>query len=474
MSEKIKYLHLYILIFMIISQAYLYSHVYRNSPDFAVTGERSFTIIAANLYSDGKYSLGERDSGNNLITTTWRTPVFPIIYYAIYTMVGVGETANEIVRIIFLLFNMATIYMVYRIGNIFNYYTGCTAALLAIFDLSSFSWANNYEYPDTMLAFLMTLFLYYIIKFVQVNNSYLYILLSSFFLGMAALTKPVAYLLSLAIVLFLLLYLHKRKRFNMRKMFMCIMLFMSFQVVFVGGWKIRNYYATGNSDITSLQGQHLLFYNAAYLKAYQDGIPFVEASSGLSKKYLIIAHREGLSKADASTYYSNTAKNIIMSSLKDYLIVVFKRVPKLLLNSPPPEFLYSRAGRDELRKELKIKDFGDIGSTVPALKILWFNGHFRSFVFLWGFIKGHLMLIYLMSLLGIILMFKNKHDKWILFLMLIILVYFIGLSSPVSHDRYRAPIMPVFYFLSGYCVTCLLGTVFLYNKKRIERCKRSL
>ena len=459
---------------MIISQAYLYSHVYRNFPDFAVTGERSFTIIAANLYSDGKYSFGERDSSNNLITTSWRTPVFPLMYYVIYTMVGVGETANEIVRIIFLLFNAATIYMVYRIGNIFNYYIGCTAALLAIFDLSSFFWANNYEYPDTMLAFLMTLFIYYIIKFIQVNNSYLYILLSSFFLGMAALTKPVAYLLSLAIVLFLLLYLYKMKRFNMREMSMCIILFMSFQVVLVGGWKIRNYYATGNSDITSAQGQHLLFYHAAYLKAYQDGISFTEATSGLHERYSTMAQREGLSIADASIYYSSTAKNIIICSLKDYLIVVFRRVPKLLLNSPPPEFLYSRAGRDELRKELKIKDFGDIGSTVPALKILWSNGDFKSFVFLWGFIKGHLMLIYLMSLLGIILMFKNKHDKWILFLMLIILVYFIGISSPVSHDRYRAPIMPVFYFLSGYCVTCLLETVFLYTKKRIEGCKRSL
>ena len=109
-----------------------YYHIYTNLPhDIAeARDERSYIDIARNLYHNGVYSFGEKDSNGILIPTSFRTPAHPFLYFVIYSIVGDKPVADEVARIVFLLMNVLSIYLIYRIGNMFNYYIGCVATFL--------------------------------------------------------------------------------------------------------------------------------------------------------------------------------------------------------------------------------------------------------------------------------------------------------------------------------------------------------
>ena len=103
--------------------------------------------------------------------------------------------------------NILSIYLVHRIGNMFGYYIGCIAAMLMMLDLTMLYFTNNYYFPDTMFSFWVTLFIFYLVKFVKIEKSYRNILLCGLFLGVASLTKPVAYLLVIPVSLYLFVFL---------------------------------------------------------------------------------------------------------------------------------------------------------------------------------------------------------------------------------------------------------------------------
>ena len=167
-------------------------------------------------------------------------------------------------------------------------------------------------------------------------------------------------------------------------------------------------------------------------------------------------------------YKLNIGKKIILESPVDYAVVVLRRIPKLLLGSPPPDWLFNKEQSERIYEK-----HSKVPSQLLVLKELLVEGYV-FYVFLWGLIKAHLFFVYFMSLVSVfIIFFKNKSDMWVLFGMLLIVTYFVAICSPASHDRYRGPIMPIFYFLSGYSITRLLDTVFLYAKIIIEHCKRS-
>ena len=194
---------------------------------------------------------------------------------------------------------------------------------------------------------MFTLVLCFFIKFIKVNQSRKNIILASFFLGLAALTKPGAYLLFCPLSVFLLFFLLRIKRIPLAKGFCYIGMFVVIQAAFIGGWTARNYYTEGTWVFCSQVGANAFFYHGAHLKAYQDGIPFREAVKKMREEYETEKVKE-LDVNERSVYYKGLLTRMILSSPLDYSVVILKYFDFLFLGSPPPDYLFSKQRREEL------------------------------------------------------------------------------------------------------------------------------
>jgi small-conductance mechanosensitive channel len=105
-------------------------------------------------------------------------------------------------------------------------------------------------------------------------------------------------------------------------------------------------------------------------------------------------------------------------------------------------------------------------SSSPLLKKLWNSNHY-SYVFLWSIIKAHILLIYLMTIIGSFLIAKDKSDRWVLALMVLIIIYYVPITGPETASRHRAVLMPIFYFLSSYGLVWLGMVLHQFTKRKV-------
>ena len=455
MGERRSLLILCIMLFVVISSIYVFYHFSANFSDLAARTEHSYMSIGKHLYLEGVYSMGERDSGGDLIPTSFRTPVLPLLYFCLYSLVGEGPIADDVVRAILTLLHIFTIYLTYRIGRIFSYYVGCFAALIMSLDLTLLFFMNDYAFPDTIFTFFMTLFLYYFIKFVKSEKSYRNILLCALFLGVSSLTKPVSYLLVFPISIYLFVFLYIGGGWKSKKIFGVVVAFIIIQIVFVGGWKLKNYYSIGSSEFTSTTGVHLAF-TIGHLISYQEGVSVTEGNKRFHRRYGNGIDDSNMTRTERALAYKHISLKLIARSPIDYAVVCLKGVRRSLLSSPPPDFLYDQKSRNEFRREVSAKYPEGLKSYVPVFRWLWSEGKFLSFIGTWLFSKAHLGFAYLLSLIGIIFMYRNRSDRWALIGMIVVAVYFIGISTPSSYARIRGPIMPVVYVLCAYAICSIV------------------
>lgn len=431
-----------ILLLTIILNFVLAIHMRHNSSLPALSG--LWSSVAENLYNYGVYSLGERDPGGNLIPTAIVPPLYIYTYFIIFLIAGITHKAFILMSILLILLNIGTVFLTYKIGKLFSYKVGCIAALIAMLDLNLIYLANNTAIPDAMLSFFMTFSYYYLLKFIKIDQSYKNIIYGSFFLCLALLTKPVAYLLWFPISVILASFMLKRKKRPIQ-IASQIGIFLLIQVLFIGGWSLRNYRATGNAAFNLTSGD-VLASQVAFMNAYQKGIPFSEAKISFYSK------RKGMSENEWNRHATATGIKMILDSPLDYGVVMLKAVPIFFMESLPPFFLYSGEQVNTVRK------FQDGDSHLRILSELW-SKRFYSYIFWLGYIKLHLFSTYLMSLCGVILLLKNKTDRFPSLLVLVIISYFLLVSVPATDFRYRYPIMPIFCFLSGYAWTFMKRTL---------------
>ena len=465
-----------IFISAIVINVYLYFHLLDNFPHLLDDFESPYLRIAENMYEHGKYSYCDTE---DCVPDTAVLPVAPVIGYLVFSICGVGNTALEVIRIVLMLSNFGIIVTTYYIGKMFNYKIGCVAAFLAAADVSMFCWSNNLK-SDMIYAFLFTLSIYFLVKFIKIKQSKRNIILASLFLGLAVLTKSGLYMLFPLIAGFLLVFLLFVKRESFVKCFYYVGLFVVIQLVFVTGWQMRNFHATGVKAFSSKVGGIILFKkHVPLMLVRQEGISIKEAQERVRKKYAT----EDIMKLDRGSreeYFKNVALKIVLGSPLDYAVVLLKSSPQLFVGTTPPDFLYTKHKREELYEILRVKLYNYILpnvnsslpmrskrvpeymgplSSLPLLKKLWNSNHY-SYIFMWSMIKAHILMIYLMAIIGSFLITKDKSDRWILIIMVLIIAYYVPVLGPATASRHRAVLMPIFYFLSSYGLIWL-GKVFL-------------
>ncbi|MGQ0645294.1 MAG: glycosyltransferase family 39 protein [Elusimicrobiota bacterium] len=423
-------------------------HIVRNFPDIARSFDTSYYDVAKNVYERGAFSVGETDLKGNLLPTAYRTPVYPYMYVALFRIVGTGQAADRLMRVVFAILGVGTVWLTYRIGLFFSYRAGCLAASLAALDLNAVFFVHELDFPDVPLAFLTTLSLYFLMLFLRDKASYRNIALSSLFLGVGALTKPVVYLLWAPLAVFLGGFLVRLRGAAWTAGLGKLGLFMAIQAVFIGGWTVRNLDQVGYLKFVTMEGQHMLFWNANHLVAYQEGIDYSTAKRKLMDLYMTPAMQR-LDIGAQDQYFGMVGRKLIFASPLDYAMVLLRRTPVWLLGTPHPDFLFSRATRDRLIR-LRLEEFPAVHHArfSQTFRVMWSRGY-KAVVGLGFFMKFYLAAVYILAFGGMFFLLRNSVDRWTLAALLLFVAYFAAVCNPVSAGRYRLPVMPVFFLLAA-------------------------
>jgi hypothetical protein len=185
---------------------------------------------------------------------------------------------------------------------------------------------------------------------------------------------------------------------------------------------VRNYVRTGHFDFTSMTGQHQLFWNVAYLKAYQQKADFKQIKEELIQQYRtpeILAWDPGLQ----NVYHKKEGVKIILESKRDYAIVILRSLPRFFLGTPPVHSLLPRRVREQY-EQLKIQAFGDRHVRFSE-SATWMMSQELWLVLLAGLlVKIHLVVSYGAAFVGWCTLWRVERGRWVAALLAGIVVFF--------------------------------------------------
>ncbi len=150
---------------------------------FFVPDSNSFHRIAVNLLENNVYSKSENSPYEPHVE---RPPIYPFFLASVYAISGYKP---HIAIIFQLIFGSLNCILIYKIGRVFfNEKVALFAGLIAAFDYASILYTNHLL-SDTLFTLLFIVHIYFLAKFIMINN-YRWLVSSSAFLGLSALCRP--------------------------------------------------------------------------------------------------------------------------------------------------------------------------------------------------------------------------------------------------------------------------------------------
>lgn len=444
-------------------------NIYTISPDYGVGPNKDLRNlqVGKSLLEYGVYTDGRTDENAHFIPDSFKIPVYPLISALGYMIFDSDESVYEMLRVINILSNIFLVYLVYLVGAHFGERVGMLSAFLASINISWIHVANNYAYPDSVLPVLTTLFLLYLIKYLKEPAQFKYIALASLFLAIASMTKPIAHMLWLPVLLFLLVFfiISRLKFYDYVK---AALLFVLIHAVIMGPWFYRNYSIWGVIQINT-QVYTLLDYNVAHMFADQHGVR-LDTEEGYHVVYPMLQPYMDKCKNDnemvQAKCWKNEAIKIIKENPVDYITTVVKHTPHLFFFATKPFYLFDKEKIAELEANDHLKRFDAASKSLNIQET--FKSYFAllaeepSFAIAMAYLYGLLILLFLLMWPGVLIGFRKKH-VWKTLFLLMVFGYFVGLLSPSSHYRYSLTVAPIMYIFAS------IFLLFIYEKFKISR-----
>jgi len=237
----------------------LFAFIARYYPErFFANDSFEYDKLALNLSVHGRSSPSDRAPFAPEIR---RTPVYPLFLAATYRAFGHHP---RIAILLQLLLNSLTCVLVYEGGRrILERRITRVIGLLAVVDLSFLRY-SAVLLSEALLVFLLSVgCACFVWHYAQRKGGWC-IAASGVLFGLSALCKPIA--LYLPVVLFVLVFVRSRDAICLRSNALFLLSFL----ITIAPWTIRNYQRFGVPLFSTIRGENLLFYNAAFLEASRD------------------------------------------------------------------------------------------------------------------------------------------------------------------------------------------------------------
>ncbi len=407
---------------------FLYSS-YLGENTFYLVDSYRYINLGNNYFNSGIYA---EEISDPLFPSIFIPPGLPTVFYLLNAIGGVHLIiVFQIICQLFigyillktykLLFNPKTNFSLYLIG------------FLYAFDLPSII-LGNVLMGETVFTLFLLLFIQNFIRFI-LNHQSKHLLLSSLFLGIATLIKPIAFYLPILFFIYLFFHLRKEKSLNLSSFIYFLFPF----YLLTGFWMARNY-AQHQTVFYSYQSNFNLFYfQAASIYGQNENLPLQKARvilfEELKNEFPPQKHFDQIEFYDKA---GEKAVHIILSSPH----LLLKNMMKANVN------LFVRPVRDYLKINWGSNELFHTRSKN--------NNGFIQFITYWQILLN--CILTLLIPFGFIYFYTaNRKICWAL---LLFLGYFmLTCSGPEVEARFRVPIFPVILLLSIGGITFILEKI---------------
>ena len=406
----------------------------------------SYVGSAEELLSHGRfYSKG--------LPEFFRTPGYPL-FLVPGILLGKVETVTIALQIIL---SCLTTYLVFRVAlTLFeDAKIAAWAAFVYAIEPVSILYASKLL-SETLCTFLTVLFVYCLLKYFK-TESLRTLLLASILLSASVYVRPAGYFLPIVIVMLLLAWsLKKRKALFFAHAFG----FLVCSLLITGSWQLRNQREAGYSGFSSVSDYNLYCYQAASVRAVQEGVPYYEMQRrmGCPDRKIYLQNHPEQSSWDRGKIYRSMGREGIKIISRDpvtYFLIHARGMVRTVIDPGVTEYLimfkrYSWSGGllGQLLDQGLFVTFKGFAGTMPI-----------SFFALLT-LTGLYLVVSLCS--GVVALVHKGFPYGIsTTAILCILAYYLLVSGgPVGYHRFRLPIMPLVCVFSGY------GLFLMYRRYR--------
>lgn len=391
--------------------------------------------LGTNLFEEGWYT----DKMNEpIFESIYLTPLAPLIFYFLRSLGGL-----DAIIIFQIICQLITCYFLIKTAKIFfphlKKFAVFFCGFLFAFDIPTIV-LGNVIMTETIFTLLFFLFTYYFIQFL-LSDSSKKILLSSLFLGLAALTRPIVIYLPFLILIILFIRFYKLKKFEFKNLLYFLFPF----YLFTGTWTYINY-QKHNHFFYSMVGEfNLMYFQASTIHAEINTISLEEARIKLYKEIENSFSESEYENLDQYIYFKRggeIARQIILENP----FTLLKNATKAHIN------LFFRPVRDYLKITLGSAELFYTRSKNHSA-FIYFTDYWQIFINI---------SLFLLLLPGIIYIYLINPQ--IAFFMICIFGYFMLVcSGPEIDGRFRVPLVPV--ILINACA----GVVFIIDKIKARR-----
>lgn len=432
-----------ILLFFLVAKFVFFLIFYSqdNTRVFTADSTSYYEPAAETLLRLGRFS----QSDNPDMPEIHLTPGYPFFLAKIYSLFGINQIPVVIVQI---LLGGATIVLTYTIAKkLWNHWIGVAASIFLALDPGSFA-SPFFLMTETIFSFFLLLAVFGGIRLLQdKKNIKNWAFVLGFALALAILTRPIAYYLIVLLGLGFFIYVARVKRFEFKKTVSIGLLIAIPLILFIGGWKVRNFIVSGSPTFAHVTSAVLFDYTATEIIMRRDKISYEEANRKLRNS---LPSMEGWPEAKKRDFLAEKGLSIIKQhpllfaqeriyGLTEMLFMPYETDIFRLINIPHESVTYI------------VRDLFKIPFNEYVNK--WLYGYTSQFA-LFSIMETYIFFLYA-NIAVSLWKIRNLPDKQRLLIHIllgILILYFLALSE--SAPRFRVPIMP---YLS------IFGAIGLYS-----------
>jgi len=421
-------------------------------PPSGLTTEHFYSPLAVNLLHHGVYGTGE-DPDFQL--TSKRPPLHSVVLAGVYGIFGEDQRYGLVMNNVFL---WLTIVVVYMLGRQISGRVGLAAALFFALDPIIFITANKNQ-ADMFFALLLALFLLQTSRYFVDSANLRGLLASSLLLALATFTRAVSLYMWMPMMIYII-GIHRLPpiSFGWRRIVVLAAAFWVIQLIFIGGWMVRNYNALGTLDFASEQAQLFNDFFGPLVVSRATGVSYKEAKIRLADELNNDPEYQGLDKGASERYRLIRGIRMGLDNPLTAAKVYIEHIPVLFINYPVNSvtLFYDEARQDaigevftayrsEKTSRLDVSGYVDLSRYLKDQGFLFIVAHGAVY-----------KLYYLLLLLGIaagsVMILLDKRNRSLGLLLIVFIAYMVFSSSFWPTARLRIPIMPAGTIIAAFAL----------------------
>ncbi|MFI5202971.1 MAG: hypothetical protein ACHQF2_00630 [Flavobacteriales bacterium] len=390
-------------------------------PERAVlTDSVGYLTIAQNMAEHASFSTSTEAP---ILPDMMRTPLYPALLY-VFQFTGSAKTLMLIFQLVISF--LSCYYLIKLTQKITgNAKAAAISGWFMALDILSIVF-TGFILTETIFSFLLILFLWHLVHYFE-NKSVRSILLSSLFLALALLCRPIALFLPVWILLCFILFFRKTVLFKHATFFLLPV------SILTGSWILRNYMVFETPFFTRIGTFNVAWFQASMTKAEAENSSVENARWELFND--AAKKMKTLPANDPITFYDELraqSREVIFDNPGIALKNVVKAEGNLLFR-PSTGYISHLLGIADLPNNHGVEKIWPSAS----IKIL---------------VAFQFLLLFLLYAGCIILFFyrKNQTNKSLYLLIFLIFIYFlIPGTGPEMEARFRIPLLPMLSILSA-------------------------